>query len=176
MHRLAEDITDGLETGGNVTFDLIGCRERGQYEDLGYDGVCPGRSKSRRPKDPVTVRSLCLSIVLVLGFSDRGNSRIGSRPNVSIRKSSQWGNHVVVPKRKGGCRVSGIGIDHMRRHVISQRVDKDHMICHVTCLRASEDYTSRRNLESSKIQHVISKMFRDERRIVTKSTIAERFF
>jgi len=28
-------------------------------------------------------------------------------------------------------------------------------------------------LESSKIQHVISKMFRDKRRIVTKSTITE---
>jgi len=47
---------------------------------------------------------------------------------------------------------------------------------HVTYLEASEDYTSRRDLESSKIQHMISKMFRDERRIVTESTIAERFF
>ena len=50
------------------------------------------------------------------------------------------------------------------------------MIRHVTCLEASKDYTSRRDLESSKIQHVISKMFRDERRIVTKSTIAKGFF
>jgi len=47
---------------------------------------------------------------------------------------------------------------------------------HMTYLRASKDYTSRRDLESSKIQHVISKMFRDERRIATKSTIAKRFF
>jgi len=78
MHRLAKDITDGLETGGNITFDLIRCRERGQCKDLGYNGACPGCSKSRRPKDPVMVRSLCLSIILVLGFSDRGNSRIGS--------------------------------------------------------------------------------------------------
>jgi len=45
------------------------------------------------------------------------------------------------------------------------------MIHHMTCLRASEDYTSQRNLESSEIQHMISKMFRDERQIATKSTI-----
>ena len=50
------------------------------------------------------------------------------------------------------------------------------MIHHVTCLGVSEDYTSRRDLESSKIQHVILKMFRDERRITTESTIAKRFF
>jgi len=50
------------------------------------------------------------------------------------------------------------------------------MIHHVTCLGASEDYTSQRDLESSEIQHVILKTFRDERQIVTKSTIAERFF
>jgi len=60
--------------------------------------------------------------------------------------------------------------------VISQRGDKDHVMRHVTCLGASEDYTSRRDLESSKIQHMILKTFRDERRIATKSTIAERFF
>jgi len=72
--------------------------------------------------------------------------------------------------------VSGVGIDHMRRHVTYREVKKDHAIHHVTYLRASKDYTSRRNLESSKIQHVILKMFRDERRIATKSTIAERFF
>jgi len=46
----------------------------------------------------------------------------------------------------------------------------------MTCLGASEDYTSRCNLESSKIQHMISKTFRDERRIATKLTIAKRFF
>ena len=34
----------------------------------------------------------------------------------------------------------------------------------------------RHDLESSKVQHVTSKMFRDERRIATKSTIAERIF
>jgi len=50
------------------------------------------------------------------------------------------------------------------------------MVHHVTCLKASEDYTSQRDLESSEIQHMISKTFRDERRIATKSTIAERFF
>ena len=50
------------------------------------------------------------------------------------------------------------------------------MVRHVTFLRASEDYTSQRDLESSKIQHIISKMFRDERQIATKSTIAKRFF
>jgi len=36
----------------------------------------------------VTVRSLCLSAVLVLEFSDRGNSQIGSQPDISIRKLS----------------------------------------------------------------------------------------
>jgi len=50
------------------------------------------------------------------------------------------------------------------------------VIRHVTCLEASENYTSRRNLELSKIQHVISKTFRDKRRIATESTIAKRFF
>jgi len=34
------------------------------------------------------VRSPCLSVVLVLEFSDRGISQIGSRPDVSVRKSS----------------------------------------------------------------------------------------
>jgi len=57
-----------------------------------------------------------------------------------------------------------------------QRVKKDHMIHHVTYLRVSEDYTSRVDLESSKIQHMISKTFRDKRRIATQSTIVERFF
>jgi len=46
----------------------------------------------------------------------------------------------------------------------------------VTCLGVSKDYTSQRDLELSKIQHMISKTFRDERRIATKSTIAKRFF
>jgi len=36
----------------------------------------------------VMVRSLCLLVVLVLEFLDRGISRIGSRPDVSIRKTS----------------------------------------------------------------------------------------
>ena len=36
----------------------------------------------------VTVRSLCLSVVLVLEFLDRGVSQIGSRPDVSIKKTS----------------------------------------------------------------------------------------
>jgi len=58
--------------------------------------------------------------------------------------------------------VSGVGIDHV--------------ICHMTYLGASEDYTSQRDLESSEIQHVISKTFRDERRIATKSTIARGIF
>jgi len=62
----------------------------------------------------------------------------------------------------------------VRRHVTIREVKRGHVICHVTCLRASEDYTSQRDLESSEIQHVISKMFRDERRIATESTIAKR--
>jgi len=36
----------------------------------------------------VTVRSLCLSVVLILEFSDRCISQIGSRPDISIRKLS----------------------------------------------------------------------------------------
>jgi len=50
------------------------------------------------------------------------------------------------------------------------------VIHHMTYLGASEDYTSRHDLESSKIQHMILKTFRDEKQIVTKSTIVERFF
>jgi len=69
--------------------------------------------------------------------------------------------------------VSGVRISHVRRHMTCQRVKEDHVICHVTYLRASEDYTSQRDLESSKIQHVILKTFRDEKRIATKSTIAK---
>jgi len=73
--------------------------------------------------------------------------------------------------------VSGVGISHVRCHVISRKVKGDHVIRHVTCLRVSEDlHKSRCDLESSKIQHMILKTFRDERRIATKSTIAERFF
>ena len=59
--------------------------------------------------------------------------------------------------------MSGVGIDHVRRHVTIRMVKGGHVIRHVTCLRASEDYTSRCDLESSKIQHVISKTFRDEK-------------
>ena len=57
----------------------------------------------------------------------------------------------------------GVRVDHMRRHVINSKINKDHVIRHVTYLGASEDYTSQCNLELSKIQHVISKMFRDEK-------------
>ena len=69
--------------------------------------------------------------------------------------------------------MSGVGVDHVRCHVISLESWRGHVICDVTYLGASEDYTSRHDLESSKIQHVISKMFRVERQIVTESTIAE---
>jgi len=79
----------------------------------------------------------------------------------------------VFQRGKAGVRCR---IDHVRCHMTSRKVKGGHVICHVTCLRVSEDYTSRRDLESSKIRHVISKMFRDERRIATKSTIVERFF
>jgi len=58
--------------------------------------------------------------------------------------------------------------------MVCQRIREDHVIRHVTCLEASEDYTSRCDLESSKIQHVILKTFRDEKQIATKLTIAER--
>ena len=36
-------------------------------------------------------------------------------------------------------------------------------ISHMTDLKASKDYTSRCNLESSKAQHMTSMMFRDEK-------------
>jgi len=42
----------------------------------------------KEARSNVTVRLPCLSVVLVLEFSDRGISQIGSRPDVSIRKSS----------------------------------------------------------------------------------------
>ena len=48
------------------------------------------------------------------------------------------------------------------------------MICHVIGSGASEDYTSRCDLESSKIHHMILKTFRDERQIATKSTTVKR--
>ena len=72
--------------------------------------------------------------------------------------------------------MSGVGIDHVGCHVTSRKVKGGHVIRHVTCLRASEDYTSRRDLELSEIRHVILKTFRDERRIATKSTIASKIF
>jgi len=62
----------------------------------------------------------------------------------------------------------------VRRHVIIRKIEGGHVMRHMTCLGASKDYTSQRDLESSKIQHVISKTFRDERRIVTESTIARK--
>jgi len=62
----------------------------------------------------------------------------------------------------------------VRRHVIIRKVKEDHVIHHMTYLGASEDYTSQRDLELSKIQHMISKTFRDERRIATELTIAKR--
>jgi len=67
----------------------------------------------------------------------------------------------------------GVRIGHVRCHMTLKRIKVDHVIRHMTYLRASEDYTSRRNLESSKIRHMISKTFRDEKRIATKSTIAK---
>jgi len=43
----------------------------------------------KRENNPyVMVRSLCLSVVQILEFSDRGISQIGSRPNVLIGKMS----------------------------------------------------------------------------------------
>jgi len=35
--------------------------------------------------------------------------------------------------------VSGVGINHVRHHVISQRGNKDHVVRHVTCPGAKED-------------------------------------
>jgi len=35
--------------------------------------------------------------------------------------------------------VLGVGVDHMRCHVITRMVKGSHVIHHVTCLRASED-------------------------------------
>jgi len=36
----------------------------------------------------------------------------------------------------------GVGIDHVRYHVISQTDDEGHVVHHVTYLGGSEDYTS----------------------------------
>ena len=58
----------------------------------------------------------------------------------------------VVPKKE---------VDHVRRHMIC-RGSLGHVIDHVTSLGSSKDYTSQRDLESSEIQHVISKTYRDE--------------
>jgi len=55
--------------------------------------------------------------------------------------------------------MSGVGISHVGCHMTSQQGGKDYMVRHITCLRAREDYTSRHDLESSEIQHVISRMF-----------------
>ena len=33
----------------------------------------------------------------------------------------------------------GVGIDHMRCHMIIRKVEGGHVIRHMTCLRASED-------------------------------------
>ena len=67
----------------------------------------------------------------------------------------------------------GVGINHVRHHVICRKVKRGHVMDHMTYLRASEDYTSQHDLESSKIQHVILKTFREERQIATKLTIAK---
>ena len=42
----------------------------------------------REAHSNVTVRPPCLSVVRVLGFSNRGISQIGSRPDILIRKTS----------------------------------------------------------------------------------------
>jgi len=69
----------------------------------------------------------------------------------------------VFQRGKAGVRCWVFEIGHVRRHMTYRRVKEDHVVRHVTYLRVSEDYTSQRDLESSEIQHVISKMFRDER-------------
>jgi len=38
--------------------------------------------------------------------------------------------------------VLGVGIDHVRCHVIIREVRIGHVVRHVTCLGANEDYTS----------------------------------
>ena len=57
--------------------------------------------------------------------------------------------------------LSGVRILRFLREVVPKR-EVDHVKHHVTCLGSNEDYTSRRDLESSEIQHVISKTFRDK--------------
>jgi len=95
-------------------------------------------------------------------------SQLGSRPNMVIASVFQRGKAGV------GCRTSGSVTWDITW--LCRRVEEDHVVCHVTYLGASKDYTSWRDLELSKIQHVISKTFRDERQIAMKSTIARRFF
>jgi len=58
---------------------------------IGFSLSCLWESKSflkREAHSNVMVRSPCLSVILVLEFSDRGISQIGSRPDVSIGKLS----------------------------------------------------------------------------------------
>jgi len=47
------------------------------------------------------------------------------------------------------------------------------MLHHMTYLRASEDYTSQHDLESSEAQHMTLKTYREEEQIATKSTTAK---
>jgi len=44
-----------------------------------------------------------------------------------------------------------------------RKVKGGHVIDYMTSLRVNEDYTSRCDLESSKIQHMISKTFREKK-------------
>jgi len=87
--------------------------------------------------------------VVIVSVFQRGKAGVGCRASGSITWDVTW---------------------------LVWEVERSHVVHHMTCLGASRDYTSRRDLESSKIQHVILKMFRDERWIATKSTITERFF
>jgi len=85
--------------GGIVPLGFLDAGAGGLVEE-DKDTVCVGCKKELEvlilvgggagafPLDTVTVRSPCLSVVLVLEFSDRGISQIGSQPDVSIRKSS----------------------------------------------------------------------------------------
>ena len=77
-------------------------------------------------------------------------SQLGSCPNLVIVSVIQRGS-------------TGVEVNHMRHHMTGRKVKGGHVIDYVTSLRVNEDYTSQHDLESSKIQHMILKSFREEK-------------
>ena len=90
----------------------------------------------------VMVRSPCLSVVQVLDFLTGVFPKQESEQAIQLGSQPNWVSVLANQRGKVGVRSWVSGFDHMRRHVICQWAKGDHVICHVTCLGASEDYTS----------------------------------